>query len=130
MTTSFAPKRAILMILLQCGLRESELIKLTLADVDLEKRERELHLRNRKGGVDTDIPLPTPAVEAVSQWLSVRPATELEHVFLSKTGKPLDERSSRYLVKYYMRKAGIKKQASRIRFVIHSAHLSLQKMLI
>ena len=101
---------AILMILLQCGLRESELIKLTLEDVDLEKRE--LHLRNRKGGVDTDIPLPTPAVEAVSQWYSVRPATELTHVFLSKTGRPLDERSIRYLVKYYMRKAGIKKQAS------------------
>jgi site-specific recombinase XerD len=101
---------AILMVLLQCGLRESELIKLTLQDVDLEKRE--LRLRNRKGGVDTDIPLPTPAVEAVTQWLSVRPSTELTRVFLSKTGKPLDERSIRYLVKYYMRKAGIKKQAS------------------
>jgi site-specific recombinase XerD len=101
---------AILMVLLQCGLRESELTKLTLQDMDLEKRE--LHLRNRKGGVDTDIPLPTPAIEAVSQWYSVRPATEYTHVFLSKTSKPLDERSIRYLVKYYMRKAGIKKQAS------------------
>jgi integrase/recombinase XerD len=101
---------AILMILLQCGLRESELVKLTLQDIDLEKRE--LHLRNRKGGVDTDIPLPTPAVEAVVQWYSVRPVTEFKHVFLSRTNNPLDERSIRYLVKYYMRKAGIKKQAS------------------
>ncbi len=102
---------AILMTLLQCGLRENELVKLTLEDVDLEKKE--LHLRNRKGGVDTDIPLPSPAVEALEKWLEVRP-NENQHnqTFLSKTNRPLDERAIRYLVKFYMKRAGIKKQAS------------------
>ncbi|MCL4418323.1 MAG: tyrosine-type recombinase/integrase [Actinobacteria bacterium] len=105
---------AILMVLLQCGLRESELIKLTLEDLDLEKRE--LHLRNRKGGVDTDIPLPSPAIEALKKWLAIRNLINenIDHrrIFVSKTNKPLDERAIRYLVKYYMKKAGIKKQAS------------------
>ena len=62
--------------------------------------------------MDTDIPLPTPAVEALTPWIALRPVTQLTRVFLSKTKRPLDERSIRYLVKYYMRKAGIKKQAS------------------
>lgn len=101
---------ALLMTFLQCGLRESEMVKLDLPDVDLDKRE--LHLSGRKGGVDTDIPLPTPAVEALSKWLGVRPQVNHDRVFISKTGRPLDERAIRYIVRFYMNKAGIRKQAS------------------
>lgn len=101
---------AILMTLIQCGLREGELVKLDLTDVDLEKKE--LHLRGRKGGVDTDIPLVGAAVDALKQYLLLRPEVSHTRVFVSKTGRPLDERAIRYLVKYYMKKAGIRKQAS------------------
>ena len=102
---------AILMTLIQCGLREGELVRLELSDVDLIKRE--LHLRGRKGGVDTDIPLVEAAVEALSQWLAVRPKVEHTRVFISsRSAKALDERAIRYLVKYYMKRAGIRKQAS------------------
>lgn len=101
---------AILMTLIQCGLREGELVRLDLADVDLTKRE--LSVRGRKGGVDTDIPLVEAAVEALREWLETRPEVPHTRVFVSKSGKPLDERAIRYLVKYYMKKAGIKKQAS------------------
>lgn len=101
---------AILMTLIQCGLREGELVRLDLADVDLNKRE--LSVRGRKGGVDTDIPLVEAAVEALREWLAKRPEVSHTRVFVSKSGKPLDERAIRYLVKYYMKKAGIRKQAS------------------
>ena len=102
---------ALLMTFLQCGLRESEMVKLALPDVDLLEK-RELHLTGRKGGVDTDIPLPTPAVEALSKWLAVRSQVDHDRVFISKTGRPLDERAIRYIVRCYMNKAGIRKQAS------------------
>lgn len=101
---------AILMTLLQCGLREGELVRLDLADVDLIKRE--LSVRGRKGGVDTDIPLVEAAVEALREWLEARPEVSHTRVFISKSTKPLSERAIRYLVKYYMKKAGIRKQAS------------------
>jgi integrase/recombinase XerC len=102
---------AILMTLIQCGLRESELVRLELADIDLQKRD--LHLRGRKGGVDTDLPLVQDVVEALSNWLSVRPSVTHSKVFVSsRSDKPLDERAIRYLVKHYMKKAGIRKQAS------------------
>ncbi len=105
-----ARDEAILMTLIQCGLREGELVKLSLPDLSLEKRE--VRLRGRKGNVDTDIPLATPAVDALSKWLAVRPQVEHDRVFISKTGRPLDERAIRYMVNYYMKKAGIRKQAS------------------
>jgi site-specific recombinase XerD len=101
---------AILMTLLQCGLRESELVRLTLSDVNLDRRE--LTVKGRKGGVDTDIPLPTPAIDALVRWFDVRPEVPTDRVFISKTGKPLDERTIRYLVRYYIKKAGITKPAS------------------
>jgi integrase/recombinase XerC len=102
---------AILMTLIQCGLREGELVRLDLADCDLSKRE--LHLRGRKGGVDTDIPLVEAAVEALKAWLVVRPNVPHSKLFVSsRSPNPLDERAIRYLVKYYMKRAGIRKQAS------------------
>jgi site-specific recombinase XerD len=106
-----ARDEAILMTLIQCGLREGELVRLELSDVDLAKRE--LHLRGRKGGVDTDIPLVEAAVEALRNYLAVRPNIPHSKVFVSsRSAKPLAERAIRYLVKYYMKRAGIRKQAS------------------
>jgi len=101
---------ALLQTLIQCGLREGELVRLRLADIDLNKRE--IHVRDRKGGIDTDIPLSSPAFDALTKWLNVRPDVPHTRVFASKSGHPLDERAIRYLVRYYMRRAGINKQAS------------------
>lgn len=101
---------AIIVTLLQTGIREGELVRLSLDDVDLNLKK--MTVKNRKGGIDTVIPLVAVAVKALSQWLAVRPKGDNQQVFISKTGKPLIERTIRYLVKYYMRKAKIKKQVS------------------
>lgn len=101
---------AILMTFIQTGIREGELVRLTLEDVNLKSKE--ITVKNRKGGVDTIIPLSTPVLVALSEWLAIRPNVNHNQVFVSKTGKPLTERTIRYLVKHYMRKAGIRKQAS------------------
>jgi integrase/recombinase XerC len=101
---------AILVTFLQTGIRVGELCHLTLTDLLLDRRE--LLVRRRKGGVDTDIPLNSVAVDALRGWLSVRPTALADNLFLSKNSRPLTERAIRYLVKSYLRRAGIRKQAS------------------
>ena len=101
---------AILQTFLQTGIRVGELCNLTLEDIDLEARE--LIVRQGKGAADRSIPLTEKAVEALKAYLDIRPQTDTRAVFLSKHNTPLDERSVNYMVKKYVKKAGIKKPVS------------------
>jgi len=101
---------AILQTFLQTGIRVGELCNLTLEDIDLEARE--LIVRQGKGAADRSIPLTERAVEALKVYLDIRSQTDTRDVFLSKHNTPLDERSVNYMVKKYVKKAGIKKPVS------------------
>ena len=101
---------AILQLLVQTGLRVGELVHLSMAAIDWTVPQ--LLLRGRKHGVDTNVPLPRQAGEALKSYLAVRQTGDCQSVFLSKSARPLDERSVRYLVKGYLARAGITKKAS------------------
>jgi site-specific recombinase XerD len=101
---------AILQTFLQTGIRVGELCNLTLEDIDLEARE--LIVRQGKGAADRSIPLTEKAVEALKAYLDIRLQTDTRAVFLSKHNTPLDVRSVNYMVKKYVKKAGIKKSIS------------------
>lgn len=101
---------AILQTFLQTGIRVGELCNLTLEDIDLEARV--LIVRQGKGAADRSIPLTEKAVEALKTYLDIRPQTNTRAVFLSKHNTPLDVRSVNYMVKKYVKKAGIKKSIS------------------
>lgn len=101
---------AILQLLVQTGLRVGELVRLSLSDIDWTVPQ--LLLRGRKHGVDTNVPLPRQAADSLKSYLAVRPSGQAVRLFLSKTERPLDERSVRYIVKGYLAKAGITKKAS------------------
>lgn len=101
---------AILQTFLQTGIRVGELCNLILEDIDLEARE--LIVRQGKGAADRSIPLTEKAVEALKAYLDIRPQTDTRAVFLSKHNTPLDVRSVNYMVKKYVKKAGIKKPVS------------------
>jgi integrase/recombinase XerC len=100
---------AIIMLFLQGGLRVSELVKLTLNDVDLENRE--VSIRGGKGQKDRTIPIEQQTTDALKMYLAQREGIE-PAFFLARNGTSLDVRSVRYLVAKYMKKAGIRKQAS------------------
>jgi len=102
---------AIIMLFLQAGLRVSELVSLTIDDVDLENGL--LTVSQGKGRKDRNIPLETQAIDALKKYKAVRTG-DLECVsfFVSRNGSSLDVRSVRYLVAKYMKKAGIRKKAS------------------
>lgn len=96
---------AILQLFLQTGVRECEMCALTLHDIDLVGRE--LHVRGRKGAVDTTIPLSSALVDALRAYLAIRPPVLTDRVFLNKDGQPLSDRAVRYLVKAYLGRAGV-----------------------
>jgi site-specific recombinase XerD len=110
--------RAIIELFLQTGVRLSELTNLTLNDVELPKRITKdpenvglLHVR-RKGAKEVVLPLNWKACEALAAWLKERKGEKetgtSEALFISKFRRSLTPRAIRYLVKKYLKRAGIK----------------------
>ena len=105
---------AIIEVLLQTGMRLSEIARLTLDDVTLPRRiTRELdntgsaHIR-RKGGNEADIPLNYKACQALANYLKVRPKVATSALFLTKYKTAMSGRSIQMTVQGYLKEAGIK----------------------
>jgi integrase/recombinase XerC len=101
---------AMLQVFLQTGLRVSELVALKIDDVDLVNRV--LHVRVGKGMAARSIELERKATQAVKNYLTIRPQSLSEQLFLNYTNEPISERGVRKLVAKYLKLAGIKKKAS------------------
>ena len=120
---------AILQLLLQTGLRVSELVSLDTGDVDYGSKT--LIVRLGKGNKDRVIPLETKGINALKSYLANseyqdrRARTQDRHVFLSRDGKGLTTRSIMKLVTKYAKAAGIERQVSphtlRHTFATHKA---------
>jgi len=104
---------AIIELLLQTGIRQSECAGITLADIHLPARvsrdegnvgSLRVHGKGRKDRVVT---LNYKACRALKAYLAVRPKVDEEHLFLTKFEKPLGSRSIRNLVTKYLTEAGI-----------------------
>ncbi len=100
---------AILQVFLQTGIRVSELAHLTLTDVDLQKPA--ITVRG-KGDIEREIALEKRGVQALKNYLAVRPQSASDAVFLNYQGSPISERGVRKLVVKYSKGAGITKRAS------------------
>lgn len=105
---------AIIEVLLQTGMRLSELANLTIGDLELPARiTREpdntgsARVRRKGGKVDT-IPLNYKACQVLAAWLKARPKMPFEEVFVSKFKTPLTARAIQYIVAGYMKEADIK----------------------
>lgn len=103
---------AIIELLLQTGIRLSELTKLTLNDVELPGRITKdadtvgrLHILG-KGRKDRWLPLNHKACRALKTWLEVRPASTVA-LFVTKFGKPIGPRAVQQLVRRYLSEVGI-----------------------
>lgn len=94
---------AIVELFLQTGLRISEVANLRLEDV----QEESLFIRPFEGRPERLIPLNKPANAALQSYLKIRPKADDNHVFITKTGKPLLIRNIRNSIDRYFRIAGI-----------------------
>lgn len=102
--------RAILELLYGTGMRVSELCNLKVTDVFLE--ERLVHVIG-KGDRERIVPFGRHAEEAIVRWLEVRNTAvlrklaDVEHLFLSRTLKPLTRDAVFRMIKKRAKEAGI-----------------------
>jgi site-specific recombinase XerD len=101
---------AILQLFLQTGIRVSELVNLTLADVDLS--EKRLRIVQGKGKKDRQIPLEKKAVGALKSYLVYRPQSPDPRLFLNYEGTGISDRGVQKLIAKYRHRAGIEKKVS------------------
>src|SRR5687768_3825922 len=95
---------AILQVFLQTGVRLSELVGLTLDDVDFERKRVLVH---GKGQAERSIELEKRGMQAVKNYLGVRPPSLSDQLFLNYQGDPISTRGIQKILVKYQRLAGI-----------------------
>lgn len=125
--TTGTRNKAILALMLNCGLRVSEVVNLRPGDLNLGKRK--LRVVNGKGGVDRDLIIPEYTTELLREWKKTKPKNS-KYFFTtikdtqgtitqpktgriidktSRTGSQLSVRYIQLMMKKYAKKAGIDK---------------------
>lgn len=97
---------AIVELLLQTGMRISELAALTLTDVDFDRNIIMIKAQDSRGS--RKVPMNKSAKTALSSYLQVRPRAREKTIFLTKTCRPFLVRNIRTAIDRYFRLAGIK----------------------
>lgn len=107
---------AIIELLLQTGIRLSELAKLTINDIGIPIKLTKdgngagsLLIRNGKGRKERMLALNYKACKALKSWLRVRPKIDTTNaLFTSKFRRPITQGGYQWLVKKYLKEADIK----------------------
>ncbi|OGG13429.1 hypothetical protein A3D77_05030 [Candidatus Gottesmanbacteria bacterium RIFCSPHIGHO2_02_FULL_39_11] len=94
---------AIVELFLQTGIRIGELANLKVSDM----KDKELQISAQEGHPARSVPLNKAAQTALDHWLEIRPQTENEAFFVTKTGRALLVRNIRTTIDRYFKIAGI-----------------------
>lgn len=98
--------RAILMLLMNTGMRKTALVNITLDNLDIEKRELVVIDKGAKRHIYT---INDTLLDALNEWLNVRKTyfyrTNDAHLFLSRDGGGIAAKTVQDLVKKYTKKA-------------------------
>jgi integrase/recombinase XerC len=102
---------AMIEVLLQTGMRLSELSRLTISDVTLPGKITKddvgsVHIRG-KGRRERLVTLNAKACKAIKSYLAIRPQAETPALFLTKFGKGIGPRAIEQMVEKYLREATI-----------------------
>ena len=96
---------AIVELLLQTGMRISELANLKIGDVDLNTNQ--ITIRAYESHPERMVPLNQPTKESLVKYLDIRPKSGNTSVFITKTGNPFLIRNIRSNLDRYFHIAGI-----------------------
>ncbi len=99
---------AILLLLLNTGLRISEVAGLKLDDLALSDRKGEITVRGKGTKVRT-VPLNAEIRKALREYLAKRPPVEHAAVFVNQKGNPLGKLGIEYQIGVFARLAGLEK---------------------
>lgn len=97
---------AIVEVLLQTGMRISELANLGLTDVDFDRNI--IFIKAQDSRTARKVPMNKSAKTALSSYIQVRPRAREKGIFLTKTCRPFLVRNIRTAIDRYFRLAGIK----------------------
>lgn len=107
----FAPRdTAIISLLLNTGIRVSELTNLKVGDFDYIFGSSSYIKIKRKGGDEARIPVGPQIAQNIKKYLSKRNSNSDEPLFLSRKGSQIRQNTVYCLVRSYLEHAGIKKQ--------------------
>lgn len=101
-----ARMRAIVELLLQTGMRISELAALQLSDLDFDHNV--IHIMAQNSRSARKVPMNQAAAGALEEYMRIRPRAREKTVFLTKTCRPFLVRNIRTAIDRYFRLAGIK----------------------
>lgn len=96
---------AIVEILLQTGMRISELASLKIDEVDMEKKV--MTICDPESQLVRTVPMNNAAHRVLQEYLPIRPKTREKTLFITKTCKPFLVRNIRSAIDRYFRLAGI-----------------------
>lgn len=94
---------AVVELFLQTGIRIGELARLKISDV----KDKELVIKAYEKHPQRTIPLNKAAKEAINRWVTIRPKSDDQTLFVTKTGRPLLVRNIRTTIDRYYKIAGI-----------------------
>lgn len=94
---------AVIELFLQTGIRIGELANLRLDDI----KNTSLFIRQLESRPSRQIPLNKSAQTAIETYLTARPKTKADHLFVTKTGKPFLIRNVRSTINRYFKLANI-----------------------
>ena len=100
--------KAMLSLMLHCGLRVSEVVNLRPGNINLTKGK--LRVECGKGSKDRDLAIPEYLTDLFDSWRKKRP--ESNFFFSTLKGKKLSIRYLQQMVKRYAQKAGLSKRIS------------------
>ncbi len=100
--------KAMLSLMLHCGLRVSEVVNLRPGNINLTKGK--LRVEAGKGNKDRDLAVPEYLTDLLDNWRKKRP--ESNFFFSALNGKKLSIRYLQQMVKRYASKIGINKNIS------------------
>lgn len=116
---------AMVEVLLQTGVTISELAEIKMADLTLTKDPKSMFVAKKNNKESRNIPLNKAVVEAISLYLEEKPSKNAEHLFTTKTNKPLLIRNIRSTIDRYFKAAGIEgAKVNDLRHTFVAFHLS------
>jgi site-specific recombinase XerD len=124
--------RALVMLMLRCGLRVEEVARLKLAALDL--RRRQLFVQHGKGAKDRVVYLSDDAQQALIHYLRVRPVSRAREVFLVDKGrcrgKAISVRGIQKRLEHHARQAGLKVSCHQLRHTMATQLLNADAALV
>lgn len=102
--------KAIFELLLQTGVKISELQNIKLQDLKISQdtnKQGSIKVPMSTEGAERTIPLNKSVQDAVNEYLKIRPQTQVPNLFITKTGKALLVRNIRATLDRYFRQVGL-----------------------